>query len=142
MANLARLDVDAAALPVLHGARVLLVEDDAILLMELETILQDAGAQIVGACRSVADALVAVEQGRPTAAVLDVRIGRETIAPVARQLGRSGTPFVFYTGQIPGDPELTEWSSCRIVSKPARAATIVAAVAELLHKAKRLDRPD
>ena len=32
----------------LKGVRLLVVEDDAILLMELEEILQEAGAEIVG----------------------------------------------------------------------------------------------
>jgi hypothetical protein len=38
--------------------------------------------------------------------VLDVRIGRETIAPVARQLIKHGTPFLFYTGQLGTDPAM------------------------------------
>jgi DNA-binding NtrC family response regulator len=81
----------------LEGLRVLIVEDDAILLMDLEQILQSAGAEIV-LCRSVSEALVALAQDRIAAAVLDFRIGHETIAPVARQLSQRGTPFIFYTG--------------------------------------------
>jgi hypothetical protein len=36
--------------PALRGARVLLVEDDVLLLMELEAILREAGAEIAGCC--------------------------------------------------------------------------------------------
>jgi two-component SAPR family response regulator len=73
----------------LKGVRLLVVEDDAILLMELEEILQEAGAEIVGRCRTVTNALASVEKDAISAAVLDVRIGNVTIAPVARQLGKS-----------------------------------------------------
>ena len=116
----------------LHGARVLVLEDDPLLLLELESILQDAGAEIVACCRNVKDGLMAVEKNGVAAAILDVRIGRTTIAPVARQLAKRGTPFLFYTGQVENDPALAEWSDHVVLSKPARPATIVAAVALLL----------
>jgi DNA-binding response OmpR family regulator len=116
----------------LRGARVLVVEDDALLLMELESILQDAGAEIVACCRNLKDGLTALEQKPPAAAILDVRIGQGTIAPVARRLANCGTPFLFYTGQVENDPALAEWSDHAVLTKPARPAAIVAAVADLL----------
>jgi len=116
---------------VLQGARVLIVEDDLLLLMELESILLEAGAEVAGSCRSVREGLAAADD-RVAAAILDVRVGRETIAPVARRLASRGTPFVFYTGQVQNDPELAEWPGCTVLSKPARPGTIVAALAELL----------
>jgi DNA-binding NtrC family response regulator len=116
----------------LLGARVLIVEDDALLLMELESILQDAGAEIMGCCRNVPDALRALEQNQISVAILDVRIGHTTIAPVARGLAKRGTPFLFYTGQVESDPILAEWAGHVVLSKPARSAAIVDAVARLL----------
>ena len=121
--------------PALHGARVLLVEDDILLLMELGAILREAGAEIAGSCRTVREALAATDRDGVAAAILDVRVGRETIAPVARQLASRGTPFIFYTGQVESDPDLAEWTGHRVLSKPARASAIVAAVAEALHAA-------
>jgi CheY-like chemotaxis protein len=83
--------------PPLRGARLLLVEDDALLLMELEAILLDAGAEMAGCCRTVRDALAVASSEGIDAAILDVRVGRETIAPVAQRLASRGTPFIFYT---------------------------------------------
>jgi DNA-binding response OmpR family regulator len=121
--------------PALRGARVLLVEDDILLLMELQAILREAGAEIAGCCRTVREALAVAERDGVGAAILDVRVGRETIAPVARQLASRGTPFIFYTGQVESDPELAEWTGHRVLSKPARAGAIVAAIAEALQAA-------
>jgi DNA-binding LytR/AlgR family response regulator len=123
---------NSAAAPVLQGVRVLVVEDDALLLMELESILVDAGAEVIAACRSVADALAVAHRESVAAAVLDVRIGRDTIAPLARHLASCGTPFVFYTGQVGSDPAIAEWRDHPIVAKPAQAKTIVSAVVGLL----------
>jgi DNA-binding NtrC family response regulator len=124
----------SARVPALQGARVLVIEDDALLLMELEATLSDAGAQVVSVCRTVEDGVAAAQQDGITAAVLDVRIGRDTIAPVARALANRGTPFVFYTGQLGSDPAIAEWPSHTVVAKPAQADTIVAAVADLLRR--------
>jgi DNA-binding NtrC family response regulator len=125
----------------LRGVRVMVVEDDVLLLMDLETILLGAGAEIAGLCRTVADALIAADNNGVAAAILDVRVGHETVAPVARHLASRGTPFVFYTGQVESDPELVEWTGRKILSKPARAGAIVSAVADLVNsRAGRRER--
>jgi DNA-binding response OmpR family regulator len=110
------------------------VEDDFIIAIELEAILAEAGAEVVGPCQTVNDALAAVRERRVTAAILDVRLGGETIAPVAAELARRGIPFLFYTGQVETDPIRAQWPGCIIVSKPARAGSIVSAVASLLQR--------
>src|SRR5262245_4644616 len=116
----------------LHGARVLLVEDDFIILMELQSVLTDAGAIVVDACQTLQDALAKAEADDITIAILDVRLQQQTSAPVARKLARRGIPFIFYTGQVETEPIRAEWPACRIVSKPAPARAIVAAAAALL----------
>ena len=122
-------------LPALEGVRVLVVEDEAILAMELESILIDAGAQAVTLCRTVDDALAAIAKNGVAAAVLDVRVGREPVGPVAN-LAKRGIPFLFYTGQIGYDPVLEAWPRSRVITKPAPARTIIAAVRDLLRKSR------
>jgi DNA-binding NtrC family response regulator len=117
----------------LEGVRVLVVEDDVMILMHLEAILSDAGAEIAAGCQTVKDALVFAEKNGIAAAILDVRLGRETIVPVARLLARRGVPFVFYTGQCDTAAMRAEWPDCTIVPKPSQPRTIIDAVADLLH---------
>ena len=118
--------------PALDGARILVVEDDFLICLELETILADAGAKAVVLARTVADGLKLAGNGALDAAILDVRIGGKSVAPVARGLAARGLPFLFYTGQVETDPIRQEWPECRIVAKPARAPVLVNAVAELI----------
>lgn len=115
----------------LAGARILAVEDDFLVLLEIATVLSDAGAVVIQ-CTTVERALQAIEEQPPVAAVLDVRLARGTIAPVARKLTELGVPFFFYTGQVISEPTVTHWPRVRIVSKPAPPAVMVKAVAELL----------
>jgi DNA-binding response OmpR family regulator len=112
--------------------QLLIVEDDFLLLMDLEEVLLAAGAARVQACRTIEDALRVAGNEEISAAILDVRIGAESIASVARKLAARGTPFVFYTGQLGNDPMMEEWPGCRTLSKPAQPQVIVNAVAELV----------
>jgi len=116
----------------LAGANLLIVEDNYLLLMDLEAVLLGAGAGGVQPCRTIEDALRLSETEGISAAILDVRIGADSIAPVARKLAARGTPFLFYTGQLGNDPMMTEWQNCKTISKPALPHVIVKAVAELL----------
>jgi len=115
----------------LDGVRVLLVEDDFLILMDLEDMLSAAGAKVIAECRNVEDALEKVEDDEleVEVAVLDMRLGDESAAPVARRLAERGVPFVFYSGQIDGDPVFAEWPDHELVHKPARSEVIVRAVA-------------
>jgi DNA-binding NtrC family response regulator len=115
----------------LEGARVLIVEDDAILLMDLESMLRGAGAQTLG-CRTVGEGLAAAEIEGISAAVLDVRVRDVTVEPIARRLTQRGIPFIFYTGQIGDDPAIAEWADRKIIPKPACARTIIPVVADIL----------
>jgi DNA-binding response OmpR family regulator len=116
----------------LVGAKLLIVEDNFLLLMDLEEVLLGAGADQVQPCRTIEDAVRVAEADGISAAILDVRIGADSIAPVARKLAARGTPFIFYTGQLGNDPLVAEWPNCKTISKPAQPQVIVNAVAELL----------
>ena len=83
----------------LDGVRVLVVEDDPLLLLDLEMTLEGAGAVVVGLCQTLDEALSRSTPVDFSVAVLDFRLGEENASPVARRLEDQGVPFVFYTGQ-------------------------------------------
>ena len=120
------------ALP-LSGARLIVVEDDFLILMELESALTDAGAKIVGSCRTLNAAMSLVEADGLAAAILDIRLGRDTVEPAARRLAERGIPLIFYTGQSETDAVRMMWPRSALLHKPANPKKIVAAISELLH---------
>jgi DNA-binding response OmpR family regulator len=122
-----------ATLP-LKGARVLVVEDDFFILMDLESILTAAGAEVVGPCRTVKDAMPLAERDGLSAAILDIQLEHETVEPVARKLCSRDVPFIFYTGQTETDPIREEWPDHKIVIKPAQPRFIINAIAELVKR--------
>src|SRR5262245_14062832 len=105
------LERPSASAP-LSGARILVVEDDFLIALELAAVLSDAGAEVVGPSHTVEAALQLAEGETLSAAVLDIRIGKTTVAPVARCLSAHDVPFLFYTGQSRTDPLREEWPDC------------------------------
>jgi DNA-binding response OmpR family regulator len=117
---------------VLKGFRVLVAEDEAIIAFELEAFLTEAGAIVIGPSYNLDDAMDHADGDELSAAVLDIRLGEENIAPVARRLTERGIPFLFYSGQVDTDPILAEWPNSVLISKPASPRIVVHALAELL----------
>ena len=116
----------------LDGVRVLVVEDDPLLLMDLEAILVNAGAVVVGMCQTLNDAMRRSDAADFSVAVLDFRLGSDNVSPVARRLVNRGVPFVLYTGQSRHEPSLAEWRHCSIVEKPAPPRALISAVHDVL----------
>jgi two-component sensor histidine kinase/response regulator RpfG family c-di-GMP phosphodiesterase len=89
---------EGVAPEVIHGKRIMIVEDEALVAMILEDQLVDLGYSIAATCASVPDALKALGTDKPDAAILDVNLGGQLVYPVADQLMDRGIPFVFVTG--------------------------------------------
>jgi DNA-binding response OmpR family regulator len=110
------------------------VEDEALIAFELQATLADAGAEVIGPSLTLAEAFALASRESLSAAILDVRLGRDSIGPVARQLAARDVPFLFYTGQVEADALRVEWPYCKIISKPPPVRTLVGAVAALLRE--------
>jgi len=84
-----------------HLRRILVVEDEALILLDLEQTLAEAGVETVLAASTVADALKMVDMGEPDAAILDLHLGRDGWSyDVAHRLKEKGVPFVFSSGTV------------------------------------------
>lgn len=82
----------------LLGRRVLIVEDEALVAIDLQFAFEDAGAEVLGPAMSLADALALAADGQIDCALLDVDIAGHDVYPVAHLLQRRGIPFIFHTG--------------------------------------------
>jgi CheY-like chemotaxis protein len=116
----------------LDGARILIVEDEAVVAMDLEFTLEDAGASIAGPVGTLQEALEAAEMPDIDAAVLDVTLGREQVFPVADRLMERGIPFVFHSGHASPRELITQYPNARLCRKPCVHETIIESLAALV----------
>lgn len=111
----------------LEGRTVLLVEDEFLILLDLQFLLENEGANVATAT-SVAEGLQ-VADGSFDAAVLDVRLPDGEVFPVARKLTERGVRIVFHSGHARTAELAEEWPSSLALEKPARERTLIEAVA-------------
>src|SRR5262244_3382338 len=78
--------------------RVLVVEDDVLVGLDIAQQLTDVGLEVVGPAISVARALRLMGERVCDVAVLDVNLGSETAEPIALELRARRTPFVVVSG--------------------------------------------
>jgi CheY-like chemotaxis protein len=102
-------------------ARVLVVEDNALIAWDLLEIIEGAGHVVVGAVATVTEARALLE--RCDAVLLDVDVRDGTTFDLAMSLARSGRRFMFVTGSLPQDvpPALL---AATFLQKPYREADI------------------
>ena len=110
------------------NSRILIVEDDALLAIDMAQQLESAGFVIVGPASSVRSALELLRNPGCDAGVLDVHLGRETSEPVAVELIARGTPFVTVTGYS-SRQRPAGFAGAPLLSKPVRTEALIA----LLH---------
>ncbi len=127
----------------LHGRRVLVVEDEALVTTLIEDGLVSAGAEVIGPACSVEGALGLIEQaardGGLSAAVLDINLDGVAVLPVADRLAALGVPFIFATGYGHGCDK-GRHIAAPVLPKPFGPASLVAALEDLLSGGDALHR--
>jgi DNA-binding NtrC family response regulator len=117
--------------PDLKGRAVLVVEDEFLVLMDLQMILEEAGAHVVTA-DTVRSALCKATGGDDlAAAVLDVRLPDGEVFPVAEALRARGVPIVFHSGHARIDEVRGCYPDAAALPKPAPEATFIQTVASI-----------
>lgn len=112
----------------LNSHQILIVEDEIFLAAELEDIIRDAGAEVIGPAMSAPEALRLITRHVITAALLDVQLGDHDSRPVAQNLADTGIPFVFHTGNSDTDALSRTWPQALVVRKPATPDALLAAL--------------
>jgi DNA-binding response OmpR family regulator len=120
-----------------NGCRILVVEDDPMLAMNVEQLLEDAGCAVVGPCATVGRALEIASRGGMDAAILDVNLRGEMIFPVADRLAEAGIPFVIVSGHS-RDLLPPRHRGCRYLSKPFADNDLIATVQTMLSEVQQV----
>jgi len=108
----------------LNGCRVLIVEDEHLLAMDLEDALKSHGARIIGPYGDLKAGYRRTERNHFDVAIIDINLRDEAAYPIADELMRQGIPFCFCTGYdaryIPD-----RFASATVFQKPCDQAAVV-----------------
>lgn len=120
-------------MPRLKDRRVLLVEDELLIALDLQLTIEDEGGEVTLA-EGVDTGLAAIAQHvetnkLPHVALLDVRLADGDVFPLADELSAVGVPIVFHSGHAQGSDLARGYPNSVILSKPAATEALVMALA-------------
>lgn len=103
----------------LNGVRVLLVEDQMIVALQIEDMLRAVGCEVVGPVGTLQAAITLAQAEALDVALLDINLDGEKVYPTAEELQARGIPFILASGY--GESTLPEkWRDQPRLSKPFR----------------------
>lgn len=112
-------------------ANILVAEDEFIVVMELLSLMEEAGHVVLGPVTTARQALDLIENSPVDVALLDAALGDDSAEPVVRTLRARGIPFAI----ISGHPEagLRGWlGDAHFFDKPFDPALVLAAIEKML----------
>lgn len=115
----------------LVGLSVLLVEDEALIAMELEFALLDAGAVVIGPAGRLEEAHALLRANDVDAALLDVDLNGIDVFPVADALIERDVPFLFHTGHAERRDLAERYGNAPVCRKPTPTEQVVAVLGTL-----------
>ena len=117
----------------LDKARVLIVEDEIMLAMNLQDMLTDLGYQVVGIATRMEKALALATDGAIDFAIVDINLAGTLSFPVADILRQRAIPFLFASGY--GTQGLIEnYAGEYVLTKPFGARELERAIELVMPK--------
>jgi CheY-like chemotaxis protein len=117
---------------------VLIVEDEALVAMDLESMFESLGYEIFATASSVKNALAALEKGTPQLAIVDMNLSGDSSLPIADALSKRGVPFVFATGYAELGEMPPHLADVPHLSKPISEKNLMRTIAQLSSQALSL----
>jgi len=111
----------------LAGCRVLVIEDEALVMMLLEDTLTEVGCEVVGRASQSQDAMEKAGTLSFDVAILDVNLNGHQTLDIADRLVERGIPFVFATG-YGASSFLARFEGVPILQKPFQQYNLEAAL--------------
>ena len=117
--------------PQAKAGRLLIVEDEMLVAMELANALKSEGWEILGPAGNLEEAFeLLAGDNPPDIAVLDINLNGQPVYPVADLLWSRGIPILFCTGYESPDHE-GRYQGCPVIRKPTNMRLLAEEVQHL-----------
>lgn len=114
------------------GSLILIVEDEALIAMEIEARLKSLGYAVLGPAWSLQSASEVLASATPDAALLDVQLGADRSTPIARRLRELSIPYALVTGYARLALQEAEFNDVLRISKPVTQRDLESALGQML----------
>lgn len=114
----------------LAGLRILIVEDDALVALNLQEFVESLGCTVVGPAGRLGEALRTLEREEIDGAMLDINLHGELVYPLAERLAERKIPMLFCSGYAFTSIVPERFAHYRQVAKPCVEHTLRTAMME------------
>jgi DNA-binding response OmpR family regulator len=111
---------------------VLVLEDEALIALNVQDELQDAGYAVAGPFSTCSAALEWLQTTTPDMAILDATLKDGPCREVAVELSRRQVPFLIYSGYQEDRQLLSEFDHITWIEKPVPSEVLVQECQQLL----------
>jgi DNA-binding response OmpR family regulator len=111
---------------------VLVLEDEALIALNVQDELQDAGYEVAGPFSTCSAALEWLQTTTPDMAVLDTTLKDGHCREIALELSRREVPFLIYSGYQEDQQLLSDFQHITWIEKPVPSGALVQACQQLL----------
>ena len=113
-----------------RGTRVLVVDDEPLVAMDVAGILAEAGCEVLGPAGTLSAAKALISRGEFDIALLDANLGGQPVDELAAAVAERKIPFAFLTGYArEGLPEA--FRNAPMIGKPFTRKQIVDVLRQL-----------
>jgi DNA-binding response OmpR family regulator len=124
-----------AALP-LAGFRILILEDEYLIAMDVEQLCRDHGAEdsiLVGDLDEIEAGIVGQHFD---VAVIDAMLDGRSTLDFARRLQERNVPFIFATGYDDASERFADFPGIPVVGKPYGGEELISAITEAIGRSR------
>lgn len=114
----------------LDGLQIMLVEEEALIAMDMEQLCYDNGASHVVTFGTLSSAAAHAATASVDAAILDIRLQGQWATELGHTLAARQVPFIFATSYTDAEPIFTEFPGAIIVPKPYSDTELVQALVQ------------
>ena len=114
---------------ILNGLRVLVLEDEFLIAMDVEQICRDFGASDVTIARTLEEAEDALVSIKFDAAIFDLMLNQKSTLGLAARLWEQAIPFIFASGYDGFGDAANPFPGVKLVGKPYSDIELVKALA-------------
>jgi DNA-binding response OmpR family regulator len=111
---------------------VLVLEDEALIALNVQDELQDAGYEVAGPFSTCSAALEWLQTTTPDMAILDTTLKDGPCREIALELSRREVPFLIYSGYQEDRQLLSEFDHITWIEKPVPSEVLVQSCQQLL----------
>ena len=120
----------------LERPKVLVVEDEFIIALDLSETVKDLGYELEGPYAGNEDAFEGMGDELPDLAILDVFTADGEVYPLADRLAAAGVPIIFHSGHVQPEEVKALYPDAQACAKPCPPDRLIDALQEAVGKAQ------